>query len=204
MEQWRDRMVSTLSSYIGTPRQEQVGDGRFSGIGEPAQQTIDERTVAKIMAKETLKFAREHMPRIDAFVNSLKVEFSSEKLVQEEAGEKSDAIKYKMNTGDHKAGVADQHKVQPALQDKLFYKTGLRVRVDSGKLGLVSESEAKYGKASYFLKVNLDNQSDNSMGVRYVLSKATTLQIERDFSQTMNPATKNRPSINVVRLGFNF
>jgi hypothetical protein len=205
MEQWRDRMVSTLSQYIGSRQQAQEGDGRLLSNSVPEDDQA--RTVTRLMAKETLKFTREHIPQIDAFVNSMKVEITSDKAAREITGDVANASKAENIISDTKASEVRSNKgnpVVPVVQNKLFYKTGVRVRVESGKVGLVSETEAKYGQASYFFKVNLDNQGDNSLGLRYALGKATSLQVERDFTQTMNPATRDKPSVNVIRLGFNF
>jgi hypothetical protein len=205
MDQWRDRMVGTLSQYVSSRQQAQEGDGRLLSNSVPDDDQA--RTVTRLMAKETLKFTREHIPEIDAFVNAMKVEITSEKTGAEEIGDKIGVSKAENKISGNKAGEARSSKetpVVPVVQNKLFYKTGVRVRVDSGKVGLVSETEAKYGQASYFFKVNLDNQGDNSLGLRYALGRATSLQVERDFTQTMNPATRDKPSVNVIRLGFIF
>ncbi len=195
-------MMSTVSQYVGSRQQAQDND--FSGADTSRYQAIEGRIVTRIMAKETLKFAREHIPEIDAFVNSLKVEFSSDRAGREETGAAANEIGAENKVSDHKTGEARVNKGSPAIQNKLFFKTGVRVRVESGKIGLVSEIEARYGQTSWFYKVNLDNRGDNSLGFRYVLGKATSLQVERDFNRTMNPAAKDHPSVNVVRLGYNF
>ena len=101
----------------------------------------------------------------------MKYEVSSDKTGSEDASAEVSDIK----TGDHKITDKKAGEAHPAghavVNDKVILKKGSRVRIDSGKLGLVSETEARYGKASYFYKVNLDNQGDNSLGFRYVLGR---------------------------------
>jgi hypothetical protein len=203
IEKWRERVFNTLSAYFGSHQQVLMNDSWFWGNNnyEPGSQVNDGRIATKLVMKETLKFARENIPEINTLVNALKVEIASDRSMREDSKAEVEAGDRK---ADNKSGKARADKGSPAAEDKIVFKTGLRVRVDSGKLGLASETEARYGKASYFYKVNLDNQGENSLGVRYVLDKTASLQIERDFSHTMNPATRNRPSVNVIQLGFRF
>ncbi len=206
MEQWRDRMVNTLSTYVASRQQapDEPANPYAAGTG-PIDHSGDERVIMKIMAKETLKFAREHVPEIDAFVNSLKMEYSSERPSSGDIGREAlPIVKNERKTEDTKTTHTESKATPAAEQDKLIYKTGIRVRVESGKVGLVSESEARYGKAAYFYKVNLDRQDNNSMGMSYALSTTASLQIEHDFSGTMNPASRDFPSTNVIKVGFNF
>ncbi len=205
MEQWRDRMASTLTEYFDSRRQEPADNGRLAGYSGSGNQAVDGRTVMRIVTKETLKFTREHVPEIDTFVKSLKVEFSSGRNGGLNVGEEAQTAGTGNKSIDTRAGgTGNGHRVSAAVQDKFVYKTGIRVRVESGKVGLVSETEAKYGKGTCFYRINLDNHGYNSMGLSYVLGKAASLQIERDFSRTMNPASRVQPGINVIRLGFNF
>jgi hypothetical protein len=67
-------------------------------------------------------------------------------------------------------------------------------------LGVASETEAKYNSVSYFYKVNLDNQSDNSLGFTYVLGRDTYLQVERNFTGTLDPVTRDKPNRNLIQV----
>jgi hypothetical protein len=199
IEEWRDRVFKTLSVYFGSYQQNLVNDSRLSSNNDPDNQANDGKIVTKLVLNETLKFTREHMPEIDRLVKALKIEVSSDRTYREDAGAVAGD-----NKADHKTGEARADKNNPVAKDKLFVKTGLRVRVESGKLGLESETEARYGNVSYFYKVNLDNRNDNSLGFTYVFGKAVSLQVERDFTRTMNPVSRDKPNINLVQLGFKF
>lgn len=144
------------------------------------------------------------MIEIDRLVKAMKYEVSSDKTGSEDASAEVSDIK----TGDHKITDKKAGEAHPAghavVNDKVILKKGSRVRIDSGKLGLVSETEARYGKASYFYKVNLDNQGDNSLGFRYVLGGDIYIQVERDFNRTMDPTATDKPSSNLIQLGCRF
>ena len=158
-------MFKTIRMYFGPFQEDPV---RVSGLladDELDKQADDGRTVMKLILKEILKFTKERVVDIDRLVKAMKYEVSSDKTGSEDAGAEARDIK----TGDHKItdkkGGEEAHPAGHAVvNDKVILKTGLRVRIDSGKLGLVSETEARYGKASYFYKVNLHNQGDNSLG----------------------------------------
>jgi hypothetical protein len=162
------------------------------------------RIVLKLVLKETLKFSKERIVEIDRLVKALKYEISSDKTGSEDAGAKASDSK----NGDNKITDKKTAEARPArnvvANDKLIVKTGVRVRIDSGKLGLVSETVARYGKASYFYKVNLDNQGDNSLGFRYILGRDIYIQVERDFNRTPDPTAKDKPSTNLIQLGCRF
>ena len=72
-------------------------------------------------------------------------------------------------------------------KDKLFVKTGLRLPIESGKLRLVSETEARYSNMSSFFKIKLDGQFDNSLGLKYILGRDLALQVERQVTHTTDP-----------------
>jgi len=80
----------------------------------------------------------------------------------------------------------------------------LRVPVESGKLGVTSETEARYGKMTSFFKVYLDGQYDNSLGLKYVLGKDIHLQVERQVAHTTDFVTSDtaneKSSLNLVQL----
>jgi hypothetical protein len=197
-------MFKTIRMHFGPFQEDPVQVNRLLSDDELDKQAGNGRTVMKLVLKETLKFTKERVVEIDRLVEALKYEVSSDKTGSEDAGAEASDIK----TGNHKITDKKAREAHPAgnavVNDKVILKTGLRVRIDSGKLGLVSETEAKYGKASYFYKVNLDNQGDNSLGFRYVLGRDIYIQVERDFNQTMDPATKNKPNTSLIQLGFRF
>lgn len=204
IEDWREQMFKTIGMYFG-PRQEDPPQvSRMLTNDEFDKQANEGRTVMRLVLKETLKFSKERVVEINRLVKALKYEVSTDKAAGEETGAEMKDIK----TGDHKitdkiAGEAHSSR-NAVVNNKVVLKTGLRVRIDSGKLGLVSETEARYGKASYFYKVNLDNQGDNSLGFRYVLGGNIYLQVERDFNHTMDPTATDKPNTNLVQLGCRF
>ncbi len=208
IEEWRDRVFKTLGAYFGSRQQnpvnDGVSDGRLSSNNDLYNQAADGKIVTKLILMETLKFTRERMPEIDRLVKALKIEVSSDKTYRENVGAVAGDNETDNKTNVNKTGGTHAAENNPVAKDKLFVKTGVRVRVESGKLGLVSETEAKYGNVSYFYKVNLDHRDDNSLGLTYVLGKAVSLQVERDFARTMNPLSRGKPNINLVQLGLKF
>ncbi len=204
IKDWREQMFKTISMYFGPRQQDPVLLNRMLTDEELDKQADEGRIVMKLVLKETLKFSKERVVEIDRLVKALKYEVSTDKTGSEDDGAEVNDIKTGHNKiSDKKAGEAHPAR-NAAVNDKVILKTGLRVRIDSGKLGLVSETEARYGKASYFYKVNLDNQGDNSLGFRYVLGGDIYLQVERDFNRTMNPAAKDKPNTNLIQVGCRF
>ena len=172
---------------------------------KPAGNALDSRDgkiVMKLVLKETLKFSKERVVWFDGLVKALKYEVSSDKSGGDSAGGIHDGV-----AGDNKSS-GQKGRARPAgnaaVKDRFTVKTGVRVRMDGGKPGLVSESEAGYGKASYFYKVNLDNRGGNSLGFRYVLGRNIHIQVERDFFRTLSPAANGKPSINLLQVGYRF
>ena len=190
--------------YFGPRQQDPAQVNRMQTDDELDKQAGEGRIVMKLVLKETLKFSKERVVEIDRLVKALKYEVSSDKADGENVG----ADTNDMQTGDKEIPDKKTGEARPArnavVNDKLILKTGVRVRIDSGKLGLVSETEARYGKASYYYKVNLDNQGDNSLGLRYLLGRDIYIQVERDFNRTMDPTAKDKPSTNLIQLGCRF
>jgi hypothetical protein len=209
MDDWRERMFKAISDYLVPRQQDSLQAGRMLTDDELDQQTSEGRTVMRLVLKETFKFSKEHIVGIDRLVKALKYEVSTDKTAGEEADAETNGIK----TVDRKitdkiatertAGDTRSAK-SPVVSDKVVLKTGVRVRIDNGKPGLVSETEARYGKAFYFYKLNLDNQGDNSLGLRYVLGRNIYVQVERNFNHTMDPAASDKPSTNLIQLGYRF
>jgi hypothetical protein len=204
IDDWREQMFKTIRMYFSPFQEDPLRVNHLLTDDELDKQADEGRVVMKLVLKETLKFSEERVDEIDRLVKALKYEVSSDRTDSEDSGTEAGDIK----TGVHK--IADKKSgeahpaVNAAVNNKVILKTGLRVRVDSGKLGVVSETEAKYGKASYFYKANLDNKGDNSLGFRYVLGRDIYIQVERDFNRTMDPAAQDKPSINLIQLGCRF
>jgi hypothetical protein len=180
---WRIRMFRMLGAYSGQ-RGATVADGdRLLSNNEIEERTDERKTVARAVVKETLKFTQERLPEIDKIVKSLKLEVSTEMLEKKSDTEES-AV-------DRTADAAGKKRTVPhsAGPDSFYLKTGLRVPVDNGKLGIVSETDAKYGKLSAFFEVHLDGQYDNTMGLVYVLGRALNLRVERQVSHSTDPVT---------------
>jgi hypothetical protein len=180
IEDWREQMLKTISMYVGPRQQDPLQVNRMLTDDELDSRANEGRTIMRLVLKETLKFSKERIAEIDRLAKALKYEVSTDKTADEETGAETNDIKTtdrkitgKMAT-DRMAGAA--HPIKNAVvNDKVVIKTGLRVRIDSGKPGLVSETEARYGKALYFYKLNLDNQGDNSLGFRFILGRNGTL-----------------------------
>lgn len=204
IEDWREQMFKTISEYFGPHQEDPSQVNRMPTDNKLGKQTDEGRIVMKLVLKETLKFTKERVVEIDRLVKALKYEVSSDKTGHEDAGAEANDIKTGNNTTAEKKPGGTHPAGNTVVKDRVILKTGLRVRIDSGKLGLVSETEARYRNASYFYKVNLDNQGHNSLGFRYVLGKDTYIQVERDFNRTLNPAAKNKPSTNLIQLGCRF
>jgi len=204
IEDWREQMFKTISMYFGPRQEDPLRVSRLLTDDGLDKQAGGGRIVLKLVLKETLKFSKERIVEIDRLVKALKYEISSDKTGSEDAGAKASDSK----NGDNKITDKKTAEARPArnvvANDKLIVKTGVRVRIDSGKLGLVSETVARYGKASYFYKVNLDNQGDNSLGFRYILGRDIYIQVERDFNRTPDPTAKDKPSTNLIQLGCRF
>jgi hypothetical protein len=186
---WNGRLFKTFKQYSGQRQSDLVNDNRLLSNNELDAQTSESGMLSRVLLKETLKFARERIPEIDKMVNALKFEISNST-----SGENSVA------EANGKEIIEASAAKKTITQDKLYVKTGVRIRVESSSLGLASETEAKYNSVSYFYKVNFDNQSDNSMGFTYVLGRDIYLQVERNFTGTMDPVTRDKPTRNLIQV----
>jgi hypothetical protein len=179
---WRDRVFKSLSTYLGPRPKDGTNITRLMSNTELEELANERRMATKIVLKETAKYTRERMPEIDRLINTLKFEVSNRPL----AGN---------------AGVEAEHKQfgeQPAAdnnafhEERFFLKTGLRLPIEGGKISIVSESEARYGNAASFIKINLDGQYDRSAGMTYVFGKDFRLQIERRDTHQTDPLTGDK------------
>jgi hypothetical protein len=182
--EWRERVFESLQEQI-TP----LGPEEAQAGGQDAQM----RMVARIAMKESVKLVLKRMPRIEQLVRALKLEVSTDML---SSGKDSEGP-----AAGPVAASAPPHR--PAEKERFFMKTGLRVPVESGKLGLLSETNAVYGCMTSFYTIRLDNRLEYSLGLRYALDRDVQLEIERrtvDVSDPSPAGTAGRSVSNLVRL----
>jgi hypothetical protein len=187
---WNGRVFKTFKQYSSQRQSDLVNDSRLLSNNELEAQAGENGMVSRVVLKETLQFARERFPEIDRMVKALRFEVSNST-----SGENSVA-----EAKDDKEIIEASAAKKTIAQDKLYVKTGVRLRVESSSLGVASETEATYNSVSYFYKVNLDNQSDNSLGFTYVLGRDTYLQVERNFTGTLDPVTRDKPNRNLIQV----
>lgn len=188
---WRERIFNSLKAHFSPRQSDIVNDSRMLSKTELDEEAHGMRVVSTVVLKETLQFTRERVPEIDKLVNALKFEVSNRT-----SGEDVEAEAKDKKSVEAEAGGKNIAKYKTA-KDKFLVKTGLRVPVESGKLGLVSETEAKYGDVASFFIVKLDGQYENSLGLKYKLGKNTHLQVER---QVIHAADAGTTTLNLVQL----
>jgi hypothetical protein len=189
IEEWNERVFNKLKTYSPS--------GRLiilNGYGHHSTTDVDEQAserimVTKVVLNETLSLTRERIPEIDSLVKTLKFEISSETT-----GTNSEA------EAKGKGTVEASTLKNTVTEENVYYKTGLRLRIEGSLLGLVSETEVKYNGVSYYYKVNFDHQSDNSLGFTCVVGRGIHIQLERSFTGTMDPLTRGRSNRNMVQL----
>ena len=192
--EWHERVFKTVGIY-GRPRQsDPVNDNRLRSKSELDEQENENRVVARIILKETVRFTQERLPELDMLIKALKLEVSTDMISGENTEAEADAKK-----------TGEAHGARhPLVEDRFFVKTGLRVPVESGKLSLLSETEATYGNLSTFLKVYLDGRYDNTVGLLYVLGRDLRVQVERHVSHATDPVTNDKTnaksSLNLIQL----
>jgi hypothetical protein len=194
IEGWRDRVFKKLGLYAQPRRFDPSTDSRVQSNTALDEQASESRTVTRIILKETLRYAQDRLPEIDELIKAMRVEVSTDMIARQ---------------GDEAAAAVSKpriaHTVHRAVaEDRFFLKTGLRIPVDGGRLGVVSETEATYGNLSSFFKVRLDGRFDNSAGMVYVISRDLRVQIERQVHHESVPAaggaTNTRSSLELVQL----
>ena len=194
IEDWREQVFKVFEMHAGPRRSDLVNDNRLQSNNELDEQANESRMATRIVLKETLKFTQERLPEIDRLVKALRVEVSTDMVSRENA-------EAQINDKQSGEARAAHHTV---VKDTLLLKTGLRVPVESGKLGVVSETEARFGNMSSFFKVYLDGQYDNSAGIRYTLARDIHLQVERQVTHTtdlvMSNKTNAKSNLNLIQL----
>jgi hypothetical protein len=189
IEEWNERVFNTLKTYFTSGRQDLV-----YGYGQQSTTYVDEQIsdrniVTKVVLNETLSLTRERIPEIDSLVKALKFEISSETTGTKSEEETKDK------------GTIEASTVKKTVtEDKVYYKTGVRLRVEGSFLGLASETEVKYNSASYYYKVNFDHQNDNSLGFTCAVGRDIYIKLEHSFTGAIDPITKDRSNRNMVQL----
>jgi hypothetical protein len=190
IEGWRERIFNSLQSHYGPIQQDPANDSRLLNNSELDAQADEKNAVARLVLKETLQYTQERVPEIDRLVKALKFEFSTENADKEDA-----AIQ---DRPDDKTAGEKRVGKKKNVDERLFVKTGLRIPIESGKLALVSETEARYHKLTSFITVRLDGQYDNSMGVTYILGKDIQLRAERQVAHTTTTDTASQEAVNTT------
>ena len=194
IENWRDRVFETFATHISPRQSDLVNDNRLQNNNEFEEQANANRMATRIVLKETLQFTRERVPEIDKLIRALRFEVSTDMVSGENGGtdiddEKNNETRIARNT---------------LIKDRFLLKTGLRVPVESGKLVVASETEARYGKMTSFFKIYLDGRYDNNVGLKYVLGKDIHLQVERQVAHTTDLVTSDtanvKSSLDLVQL----
>ncbi len=194
IESWRERVFKTFGTYISPRQSDLVNDNRLQNNNEFEEQDNESRMATRIVLKETLQFTRERLPEIDKLVKALRFEVSTD-MVSGENG-RTDIDDEKNNEARTARNISGK--------DRFLLKTGLRVPVESGKLVVASETEARYGNVTSFFTIHLDGQYDNNLGLKYVLGKDIHLQVERQIAHTTDFVTSytanEKSSLNLVQL----
>lgn len=194
---WRDRVFQKLRMYSGPRLPDFVDDGRLPSDNELDEQAKERRIVSKLVLKETLKFTQERIPEVDNLIQALKLEVSNGTYDENAGAETADKRS--------EEGLA---ATNGAIKDELSLKTGLRVKIEDGTPGLISETAAEYRKISSFFSVDFDNHNDNSLGVEYVIDPDIHIQVERDITRTRDPLTAEKTNeksiLNLIHLVYKF
>jgi hypothetical protein len=187
--EWNERVFNSLKTYSTSPRQDletDFGQQRTTYIDE---QTSERNMVTKVLLNETLRLTRERIPEIDSLVKAIKLEISSE------------TTGTKTENGTDDQGTTDAKAVKKTVdENEVYYKTGVRLNMEGSFLELVSETEVKYSVVTYYYKVHFYNQSDNSLGMTFVVGRDISIKLERSFSGTMDPITGDKANRNTVQL----
>jgi hypothetical protein len=182
---WCDRVFKRLETHAQTRRFDPLYDSRMQSNTELDEQANEGRTVTRIILKETLRYTQERLPETEALIKAMRFEVSTDRTSPQ---------------GDEVARAVHHTPVEEGF----FVKTGIRFPVDGGKLGVVSETEATYGKLLSFFKVRLDGQYDSTASLIYVLGRDLRLQVERQVTHETVLATgdtmNTKSSVGLIQL----
>jgi hypothetical protein len=181
IEGWRDRVFKKLEMHAQPRRFDPMQDNRMQSTTALDEQANEDRMATRIILKETLRYTQERLPEIDELIKAMRLEVSTDMIYRQ--GDEAAAL-------DSKSRAARTVHHAP-VEDRFFLKTGLRIPVDGGKLGVVSETEATYGNLSSFFKVRLDGRYDSTAGLIYVLSRDLRVRVERQVTHETVLATRD-------------
>ena len=159
--EWRERVFRSLVANM-TP---DVTDGQ--------------RMAARIAVKESMNLALTHLPRLERLIRVLKLEVSTDMLASDEEEAESDEA----------LPIAETPVRRPAVKERFFMRTSLRIPIEKGKPMLLSETNAVYGGITTYINVRLDSKLDSSLGLRYTLNRDMRVQVERTTADAVDPAS---------------
>jgi hypothetical protein len=173
ISQWRERMFSTIVvAYQRRDQQDLMDDYRLRSVSALNERTNESRMVSMAVLKETLRFAQERLPEVERLIKVLRFEVSTDMISETE-----------QERGPVEAEPVKKPDVRGiGAEERLFVKTGLRIPVAGGKLNLLSETEARIGNISSYLKIYLNGRNDSRLGVRYAFSRDVQVQVERQVN----------------------
>lgn len=194
IEGWSDRVFKRLEMHAQPSRFDPMHDSRMQSNTALDEQANEGRMVTRIILKETLRYTQERLPEIEALIKAMRLEVSTDMIFRQN----DEAAAMDSNT---RAAPTVHHT---PFENRFFLKTGLRIPVDGGKLGVVSETEATYGNLSTFFKVRLDGRYDTTAGLIYVLSRDLRVQVEQQVTHETVLATSDtqntKSSLGLVQL----
>jgi len=194
IEGWRDRVFKILGTHARPRRSDPMHDSRIQSNTAMDEQANESRIVTRIILKETLRYTQDRLPEIEELIKAMRLEVSTDMISRQD--DKAAAMDSKT-----RAARAVHHT---PVEDRFFLKTGFRIPVDGGRLGVVSETEATYGNLSSFFKVRLDGRYDSTAGLIYVLSRDVRVQVERQVTHATvlaaRDTTNTKSSLGLVQL----
>ncbi len=193
---WRDYIYAKLLTVYSAPRAE----GWDYCIRPECPQTVDDtandqKAVARLVSRETLRFMRQKVPQIQQILESLRLEVA-------DTASKDDPSPVFKNMN----GVTELKHVNEGDKQELSVQARMRVRVDEGDISLVSETSATYREASSYFRVNLRKPNNTTFGVKYKLGGNTHLLFEREtkyitsLGSAYDDAVRGRISQNALRI----
>ncbi len=197
---WSERVFESLGSAVLPRPVDAVDMDGLKSRGELDAEAGELRTVTRVAMKETVKIALEHLPELDRIVKALRFEVSTDMLAGEE---KTDG-----ETGPAPDAAGSAAPRRSERDERFLLRTGLRVPIEGGRIGLLSETEAVYGKISSFLRMRFDGSFDSGMGLAYDFGSGAQIQVERqvvhEADRSGNSGVDGRSVSNVVRLVYAF
>ena len=173
LDDWQERVFKSLRMYAAPHQYDLVNDSRLLSKGDLNGARQNGRIVSKIVLRETLRFTQERIPEIDRVVKVLKLEFSTNMATRKQS-----------ETNDDDTKIREATSRRPADNDRIFIKTGLQLPLESGRVSLVSETEARFGRVSSLIVIYLNDYFDNNIGFLYVWNSRLQLKVERRIAHS--------------------